>query len=194
MPFIDPITQKINDNMKASTLADKRFQKGAFYRVANLVPRDEESGNVTIPTIIADIDNNEIEISFDDRYPFSIYHRVVSLQYEKVEQPEGDIQLKRETANMRAVVYGDRNILMLSQEQLVSGVEGGFLEGLTDAQKQEWNLSTADIVTGNVNLNSQNVYAEELGNVKYALKPNHILFSLDYTIVTEYKASCLNIC
>jgi hypothetical protein len=179
--------------MKSTTLADKRFQKGLFSQIANLVPRDEEGNNITIPTIIKDIDNNEIEISFDDRYPFSIYHRVVSLQYGEG-LPEGDANLITETANMLAIVYGDRNILMLSQEQLVSGVQSGFIQGLSDAQKQEWNLTFADISTGNVNLNSKSVYAEELGNAPYQLKPNSILFSLAYTIITEYKSNCLDIC
>lgn len=193
MPFLDPITKLINDSIKSSTLADSRFQKGSWNQIANLIPRDDEGGAITIPTVILDMDGSEKEIGFDDRYTFTIYHRVESLSHDDGD-PSGDDILVKETANMVAVVFGDRNLLMMPQEQLISGVIGGFPIGVSMAQKLEWNLSAVEIETGAVNNNPRAVWSSEMGDVKFALKPNHILFSINYTIMTEYLGSCLNIC
>lgn len=192
MPFLDSITQIINNQLKASTLSDSRFQRGAFIQIVNLIPREEGEGTINIPTRIEDIDGNEREMSFDDTYPFMIYHRVESITHADGDF-RGDRILKRETANMLAVVFGDRNVLMLPQEQLITGVIAGFPTEISLAQKQAWNLSTAEIETGAVNDNPRTVYAAEVGG-PYPLKPNNILFSVNYTIMTEYDPSCIDIC
>lgn len=193
MPFLDATTEIINTSIKESTLSDKRFQRGKFYAIANLIPREEGEATITIPVLIKDRDGSEEEIGFNDVYPFILYHRVLSINHDYIE-PEGDEKLVRETANMIAVVYGDRNILMLSQEQLVSGVQAGFPQGLTATQKDEWNLSNADIVTDSVNLESRNVFSGEMSNVNYNLKPNSILFSINYKIIMDYDRDCIDIC
>ena len=191
MPYISPITEIINTNIKQQSLYDKRFQKGLFEKVATLVTRNEGESPVTYPAVINDLDGDATDISFDDTFPFIIYHRIESINHNKLE-PNGDNNVVQETANMVAVVYGDRNILLLPQEELISGVQFGFPQGLSAAQKSEWNLISCDITTGAVELNSKSVFEKEVNGVEYNLKPNSILFSIAYTISTEY--NCLEIC
>jgi len=188
MPYLKEIVDIINVEERASTLADKRFQKASINSIAHLLPRED----VTIPAIV-DNDGECTDLSIDDVKAFMIYHRVIDLKYDKTDD-FGDNQITQETANMIMVVYGDRNILQITKEQLVAGVEAGFPQELTKAQKQLYNLRSCEIKTGDVNLDSVLVFRGEYAGVEYNLKPNSILFSIPYTIVSEYDRSCIDIC
>lgn len=192
MPYLKEIVDIMNVNMRATTLSDKRFDKGAFYSIARLLPREEENQRVTIPSIVAN-NGSCTDVSFNDIYPFIIYHRVLSITYGKGEA-FGDNQLIQETANMIAVVYGDRNILKLEPEQLVAAVNAGFLDQLTETDKNTYNLGISSINVAENNLNPEEVFQGELSGVTFNLQPNKILFSINYTIVNEYDKQCVDIC
>lgn len=193
MPFLKQIVGSINAELKASTLSDKRFDKGVFLGIAKLLSRNESEASVTIPAIVHD-DGKCDDVVIDDSKPFRIYHRVLDLAYTKGDS-FGDEQLIAESASMVAIIYGDRRILKIETEQLVAAVQAGFLTQLTDADKTSYGIKTCSIEIGNINLNPQQVYSGEYsGDVDFALRPNSILVSVPYTIVSEYDKQCIDIC
>lgn len=193
MPYIKEIASIINTELQASTLGDKRFKKGSFYSVVKLIKRETENNNATIPSIISN-NGTCTPIVIDDTKPFMLYHRVLDLAY-TLGDSNGDERLITETATVRIVVYGKRNILQLEQELLVAAVQGGMLQELSATDKNTYKLQKCSIEIADINLNSEDVYNEEYsGDVNYHLKPNDILFSLNYIITSEYDKSCVDIC
>lgn len=192
MPYLKEIATLINIELQGSTLADKRFDKGAFYSIARLLKVNDESEN-TIPTIV---DNNGVctPLVVNDTKSFILYHRVIDIKYDKLEA-NGDDQLIQETATMRAVAYGSRRILKIEPELLIAAIQAGFMQELDTTNKNTYKLQKCNISITGINLNNEEVYSQEYsGNVAYKLKPNDIMSSIEYTIVSEYDRSCIDIC
>ncbi len=193
MPYLKEITTIINNELQATTLSDKRFDKGAFYSLARLVTRQDEENNATIPSIV---DNNGdcTSLVITDVKSFIMYHRLINLSYDKGDA-FGDNQLIQETATMRAVVYGRRKILKIEPELLIAAIQAGFLQELDVTNKNLYKLQKCNINITSINLNSEEVYSQEYsGDVAYRLKPNEIMASIEYTIISEYDKSCVDIC
>lgn len=193
MPYIKEIASIINTELQASTLGDKRFKKGSFYSVVKLIKRETDNNNATIPSVVAN-NGDCTPIVIDDTKPFILYHRIIDLSY-TLGEANGDKRLITETATVRMVVYGKRNILQIEQELLVAAVQGGMLQELSATHKNTYKLQKCSIEIADINLNSVDVYSEEYsGDVSYHLKPNDILFSMNYVITSEYDKSCVDIC
>lgn len=193
MPFLKEITGLINTTLKSSTLSDKRFDKGSFYGIAKLLPRVEGERSINIPAIV-DNDGTCTDVVIDDDKPFKIYHRIINLDYTKGDA-FGDQQLITETASMLAIVYGDRNILKVEEAQLITAIQAGFLTELTMDDKDTYQLQKCSINITGINTDNQQVYSQEYsGDVAYQLKPNNIMVSIAYEIVSEYDKSCIDIC
>lgn len=193
MPYLKEIATLINTELQNSTLADKRFDKGSFYSIAKKVKVHDEDTEKTVPCVV-DNDGEATELTIDDVKPFMLYHRTVDLNYEEGEA-YGDDPIKRENADMRVVVYMNRKIMKIEPELLVAAIEAGFLTQLAQSDKDTYKLQMCGISVNGVNLNSEEVYSDEYGgDLEYELKPNEEMFAINYSVVSEYDKSCVDIC
>lgn len=188
------IVDYINTTMRAGQLASKRFQKGNFYSIAELVKKNAEGE--TMPSIIPQDGGNVTEISPSDIPPIIVYHRLLDISTEyDTENDFGDPDAIKQTASMICVVMADRYQIQLTKEELIAGVGLGFpLEEVPASLLTSTGLQDAAILPGNFNLDRDAVYQQEFNIATMELPINYILFSYEYSIQTEVLRSCFELC
>lgn len=191
MPKLHEIVNLINTNITTGIFASKRFQKGKVYGIAELIRTDENE----LKPCVVDNSGEATYISIDDNYPFIIYHRVTGINANN--DLEIDFGVKKrieETAEMTLVCYADRSKIQFTMEDLIGGIQVAMDYEVPKADLSSLQINFCNIVQNTFNNNKQNVYESEFNLNDFMLKPNHILFSLSYTILTNYDKNCLVLC
>lgn len=196
MPYLSEIVTLINQSLANNKLKDgSRFIKD-LNGISELVIRNTGE-QTTVPTLVNTFDWREYT-GIDDRFSVQIYHRVVSV--EQVESPisfgDGDTT-GREQVRMVCVCFADRKRTKLTPYEL------GFI--IRSSLNQQFTGSTIASYTGLLgatveatadNYNSLEVWQNEyaLPAESYPIQLHQMLFSIEYTITTDYNNSCITSC
>jgi hypothetical protein len=183
------IVAQINTDLKGGQFDSKKFQKGRFSGIAELVGRKEE----TVPAII-DNDGNETILVINDIYPFEVYHRHTGSTVQEVEGNFGDLVYRQETAQMLMVVIGDRKRLKMTKEEIITGILLGMPLEFGSTFLNTNSLDQVSIVPGDFNLSKVDAWNGEYNTELVKLKPETIFFTLTYNIETRAKVDCIDIC
>ena len=183
------IVTQINTDLKSGQFDSKKFQKGRFSGIAELVGRKTE----TVPAII-DNNGNETVLVINDIYPFEVYHRHTGSNVQEVEGNFGDLVYRQETAQMLMVVIGDRKRLKMTKEEIISGILLGMPLELGSAFLTANSLDNVNIIPGDFNLSKEDAWNAEYSTETVKLKPETIFFTLSYNIETRAKIDCIDIC
>lgn len=189
------IVAQINTDLKSFQFSSKKFQKGRFSGIAELITKVDGDTRQTVPAII---DNNgkETILIVDDIYPFELYHRHIGSTIESVDpdQQFGDLVLRQESAEMLMVVIGDRKRLDLTKEEIITGIMLGMPLELGSSFLTANSLDNATIIPGAQNLDREDAWNTEYNTELVKLKPEMIFFTFNYVIQTRSKVDCINIC
>lgn len=190
MKLLDKIVDVINDHLMSSTLAENSLQSNAVYGLSYLTaPKDDSPQR---PYII-DGDNIK-DISIDDTYRFSIYHRCNDITFADSKMSawgdgNGMIQM---TCAMVAVCYANRFETSYSQEDLIMKVSSGLNYTLSRIDLGTSGLASVSAKVVKANNNSQSVFVTEYGaNANCPLSMEDIYFSIQYNIDITASAKCL---
>jgi hypothetical protein len=196
MPKIDEICTIINTSIQG-ILNTSRYQGAKYYTTADIVKDiDKEKGEIWYPVII-DNDGEGTSVVVDDTYPLQIYHRILSLNNELIDvENYGDENQKlKETAQMTMVIISDRGILQMKGEDLIEIIAVNLPGKLTQGDLNTLQLNSVNIfASGEVIIDNEIVYKREYNTGEYLLKPNSIMFSLAYTIITVFDKKCFPYC
>lgn len=189
------IVAQINTDLQAGQFSSKRFQKGRFSGIAELIVKPDGEQRQLIPSLI-DNDGTTTILSIDDKYPFQLYHRHIGSTVEPVDESEqfGDLVLRQETAQMIMVVTGDRKELDLTKEKLITGIMLGMPLEFGQAFLAANSLDNASIIPGAQNLNREAAWTAEYNTELVKLKPESIFFTFEYEIQTRANVNCVVIC
>ena len=125
MAKLHQIVAQINTDFTSGQFSSKRFQKGRFSGIAELITKLDNDQRQTMPAII-DNNGDDTILTMDDSYPFEMYHRHLSSAMTEVEEDFGNRQIREETSNMILVVMGDRQRLKLTKEDIITGITLGM--------------------------------------------------------------------
>ncbi len=189
------IVTQINTDLKSVQFAAKRFQKGRFSEIAELIIKKDDDQRQTVPAII-DNDGTETILIIDDAFPFELYHRHIGSVVAPVDEEFqfGDRVLRQETAQMIMVVIADRKRIELTKEEIITGIMLGMPLELGSTFLNTNSLDNATIIPGDFNLNKEDAWNTEYNTSDVLLKPETIFFTMDYTIETRAKFNCITIC
>lgn len=189
------IVKQINTDLTSGQFSSKRFQKGRFSAIAELVVKVDGDQRQTLPTI-TDTSGNEVILTIDDKYPFQLYHRHTGSTVEPADTEEqfGNRRARKETAQMLMVVIGDRKRLKLTKEEIITGIMLGMPLELGSTFLTNNSLDSVNIVPGDFNLSREDAWNTEYNTEQVRIKPDMIFFTMAYTIETQAKVGCINIC
>lgn len=195
MPKLRQIIPILNTTIKAGGFTAKRFQKGSFDGIAELIKRGEGEEEQKFPVLVAN-DGICTDVGINDTKPFQVYHRILSLNGTDPEDGNnfGDQLTVAEEASMRLVVIGDRNRLELAPEDIMAGINLWLPRDLASSVAKSLDLESVQIIPGAINLNMQEVFEEEYPGTAFNLPPNSIMAYMDYQIISEYNKNCFSIC
>jgi hypothetical protein len=196
MPFLKEQIQIVNDALRATALADKRFEAGRFETLAVDVNRKDSEGKIEgFPAIMSE--NYEAqEITVNDTYPIIIYHKALQKTYQKQGAGEFGDRDKGvvERVLMKMVVYAKWSAVKMRQEQLEALITTNFPDNFLPAVYQPLKLNSMSADMKGSNLNSAAVWNEEYRNIPLALAPEDIYFSINYELSSAWRKGCFKIC
>lgn len=192
MPSLDSIVTQINTDLIASQFKGKKFQKGSFNGIVELIKSTLEGE--TKPGIVAD-NGNVTKTIFTDSESFIAYHRVLDLEYADADDDFGDLDLLKETASMKLVMCATtRDVVEVTKEEMVAGIGFGMPREFTKAFRDALTIRSIIINPGSFELDKSVVWGAEFGIEQALYKTNTILVSYEYQIVTEMKRDCFVLC
>ena len=186
MPFLKEIINKVNNSLKANAINDKRFATARIEGITRSIER--HNGAIVEVFPVALTDNFEFkDVSIDDTYPLIIYHKILNNSYQ---QKDSDRNYICKT-DVKMVVYGKIGKLNITSEQLEAVISMNFP---TILDKNGTGVDSIFIRLSSSEMDSQKVFNEEYRNIMYRLCENDILISFRYSIETNFKKGCFNIC
>jgi len=187
------IVTQINTSLQAGQFSSKKFQKGRFSGIAELITDVDGDQRQLVPSIC---NNNGVvtKLVINDVYPFELYHRHTGSTFQDNEQDFGDRMLRVEVANMLMVVIGDRKRLKMTKEEVITGIRLGLPLELGSAFLVSNSLDSAFITPGDLNLNREDAWQGEYNTSEVGLKPETIFFTMAYAIETRTKFDCVDTC
>jgi hypothetical protein len=194
--FTSSLIDLINDHIKTNCLCDPRFAAGMIGGIAyDATRRDDDHGAIVQYPVLNDLNGEGTDISINDTYPITIYHKVLSKNYiPKPVSNYGDRQKEvTEKTDIKMVVAGWTNRLNLSQEDLEALITSNFPDSIAPALYAPYKLLRVAATLQNSTLSKEQVFREEYKGIPYDLKPEQILFSIRYQIEADYKKGCFTL-
>ena len=202
MPYIAEIVDLLNADLASGKLIDgTRFINDlnglSELQVVNDAPPNSDITQRTIPVLVNTKDYSEFS-GFDDRYSFQAYHRLISL--EQIESPityGRSMNNGREVATMRMVVFADNKRARLEQYQLAFMVRSSLNKQYTGSTITAYSgLLGATVEAKTDNYDGVDIWQSEYGlpAENYPVRMHQCLFTIDYTITSDYNNSCITSC
>jgi hypothetical protein len=195
MPKLRVIIPMLNTVIKDGAFTAKRFQAGSFDGIAELIKRTADGeADQKLPALVAN-DGTCTEVGINDTKPFQVYHRIIDMQASDPDENNfGDQLTVQEITNMRIVVMGDRNRLLLSPEDIMGAINLWIPRALSSAEAKALGLESIQIIPGEINLNMEEVFDDEYPGTDFNLPPNHIMAFMNYQVIIEYNQKCFSLC
>ena len=191
MSKIADITTLLNLNFESTTLSSKRFQRGSFNGLAELVVRD----GGTVPLIL-DNEGEGTEVELNDTYPFQVYHRILKISpTTDTEDQVGDGLQRKETTTLKMVVFANRRVMQFETDDLITAINVGFLTHLSNAQTAtlgNW-FSNIDIEVTDIEIDKEVVWRDEFGQSS-TLPPFYQCFAFTYNVISDINTECFDLC
>lgn len=179
-----------------SQLSGKQFQRGIYFDIAKQVIRKGDGEDQTPFVVIFDNEGNDLSDIINDKYSLVVYHRMTGYGFTAIEQNQRDsfgdgARVKGLTMNMVMVVYGNRNVLKMTNEELSALMYCYFPSELPPSLKEQLvglqQVSFSPVATNNVS-----AQIEQTEGIK--VHPENILFALNYVVKEEVNTICFGGC
>lgn len=195
MAYLKQIVQMVNDALAARAFSTVAFTGKRLYGIAATVNYQDQAGEAVREPMISDNADNLTYVGYDDSSPVTVYHKTITISRELNREASygNPIDVLTETAQMQMIVYANRMKVKLTPEEVDALIIDSMPTHLTKAQIQPYKLRSVIITPGQSNFNSAAIY-----NVEYSapsrMKPSDIFFSINYTVTTQFKQGCLELC
>ena len=194
--FTSSLISIINQQIQDRCLCDTRFAAGMIGGIAyDATRRDDDKNSFVQYPVLTGLSGDGTDISINDTYPITIYHRILSRSYvPKSNGSFGDRQNEvTEKTDVKMVVAGWTNRLSLSQEDLEALITSNFPDSIAPSLYAPYKLMRMAAILQSSTLSREQVFKEEYKGIPYDLKPEQILFSIRYQIETDYKKGCFTL-
>lgn len=196
MPNLGNIVGFINDAMLAGNFSSRSFQTGNFNGIAEYIKTTDGGVEQKSPFIIDD-QGEAMELIYDDRYPFVIFHLKDGWDYQQAPDPENYGKAgttMQETANMKLVFVGSRKRMGVSCDNVTAAVAMDIPKEFTPSQLYGLSLVSCVIETGSVATDPYTIFSEIWSNTDYNFDTDTIIFTMSYKITATYNKGCFNLC
>lgn len=187
MPQVNTIVELYNEKLKAGKLSGHLFQRGKFFGLVTTYLKDA-LGETAEPVVIG-LDGETGEAFLDDSLPFQLYHRIAGVNYSSDNFGENPSLIS--TYNMVCVVFADKMKLRKHESDLAFMIRSDMQKRLTTTELGTSGLSSASVVFTGANFDQSAVFQNEYKSQGWTTDPEHLYFSLNYTLTVDAQPNCV---
>jgi hypothetical protein len=194
MCLLEKQIELINQALQTKLFNQPVFSGAKLYGIATDATRNDDSKTVVNYPIIISPTGGCKQVSYDDRYPLMLYHRLVSKTYTPTKTAIGDsANILTERTEMKLVVTSSSTAIGLSPYALESLVVSALPDNIAPATCTLMKIRRMLITPLGSIADSMQVFREEYRGVDPFVVPGLIMFSLRYTIESDYQKGCFTI-
>jgi hypothetical protein len=194
MPALDQITANINTAMQNGNFNTRKFQIAKYYNITDVVKTSTTEGDKLQPYVIDD-SGNCINVVYDDKYNFQVFHVVDNITYKQADPNYGNPgQTMEETAEMILIFFGNRKKLMVRPEDIAAAICMDIPKELPLSFIQPLGMNSVVIETNIIETDPYIVWNNQWQGTTSFVKPETILLAVKYTIVSTYNKNCFKLC
>lgn len=193
MPFLKEQVDIINAHLKLKGLGDDRFSGGLIVGLAEQA-NVQDGDNDQIYPIYQDENGKFRDIVTNDSYSLIIYHRQEDSSFEEIQGFGSVNDREREECQMVLIAYGKQDSLKMTKEELASFINLAMPSNIPQSSLSGIKLNSMGVARQGYDVNSLRVFGEEYVGVDFRISPEEYLLKIDYTITTEYRKDCFDLC
>lgn len=160
------------------------FKGGKVYGMATLIEREGKSQPVV----------DERPVTFDDSYPFQLYHRVqgATITYEP---GYGNTRNTKDTFQVSAFVFNNEKQTKVKTDEIAMIIQSLLtLFSIEKTVLTTSKISSVTVLPTQIILNSQQIFGTEYRGSVYSLNEYQSLMQINYLVELTFKGICFDLC
>jgi hypothetical protein len=196
MPFLNEITQFINDTLKAGSLNNEKLQPAKFFGISSVVARKKDAAPNSLELLPAIVDafGKANPITPDSKCAIQIYHKLFSNAYSYVKKSYGDSYDIKCSSDLAMIVFSNSKITGKTKDVLEPVVLFGIPQKLSTALLADLKILNCLITPVSSNMDHVQVFRQEFPNSDYFLNEQVSMFLIRYKIETTFNQACVDHC
>ena len=195
MPFLNQITEYINDVLKEGSLKSAKLQPAKYDGIATNISRKKDKA-AKLEVIPAIVEGGIIKslIAPDHKLALHLYHKVISNVYSYNKKSYGDSYDIKCITDMNLVVIFNTKLTGRAQEVLEPVVIFGLPQRLSTALTADLQIGRCVITPLSSNMDAMIVFKTEFPHHELFLNESMSMFSIKYKIEMTFSQACVDAC
>jgi len=194
LPYNNEICLLINGILQKGNLSDSRFS-GAQYHGLTYETIEKDSNEKAFPSEYKN--GNFEQVTVDNNYPLVLWHKLLGKRYDKVtgeQQFGGHLYKTREVTQGYCVVFANRDVIRVTQENLEALVALGFPNVIDPELVAPYQMDYCEVNPTGSSLITAAIWAQEFKGAELPITPENYLVRIDYQVITTFRNNCIKIC
>lgn len=195
MPFLNEITQFINDTLKAGSLNKEKLQPAKYYGISSVVAISRNGTLETMPGII-DASGKAIPITPDSKQAIQVYHKLYTNTYGYVKRSYGDSYDIKSVSDLAMIVFTNSAITGRAKDVLEPVALFGIPQKLSTAILADLKIINCLITPVASSMDHIQIFKQEYPQSDYTkyLNEQMSVFLIRYKIELQFSQACVDQC
>lgn len=193
MVYLNEVINFLNQTIKTRIGA---YPTAKIEGVMTQTIRNEQAKTVIYPTIINLFGKAEYT-GFDNRVPFTAYHRLVGSTFTRNvtrDYADGDLVMINSVTDVQLIVWGMREKLNIKPEQLALVIADLLPYKVEAPEFPKLGILDLRVIETGISYDQRAIFQQEIQGIPYFIGPEMFVFSVRYRIEGSYMKGCLNKC
>ena len=194
MPQLNALVDLINTSFETDIFNTRKFQIAKYFGIIDRV-KTKTVDNEKIEPMVIDTNGECHKVVYNDKYNLQVYHLVESITYAQAEPNYGPPGMTmEETANMKCIFIGNRKKLQVRPEEISAFMLMDIPKQFLSSIVTPLGMSSVVITTDDVEIDPYKVWADQYDGLDSFIKPEIIMISIKYKIISTYNKNCAQLC
>lgn len=198
MPFLNQITDYVNQSLKAGSLNKEKLQPAKFYGLSTVISRSvngsKDQSKIEILPAIVSADGKSTPITPDSKMAIQVYHKLGNKAYSYEKKSYGDDYFIKCSSDMTMVVITNSKLTGKAKDVLEPVVLFGIPQRISQALIAELKINSCLITPLASNMDHLQVFRQEFPQSEYFLNEQISMFSIRYKIDLTFSQACVDQC
>ena len=198
MPFLNEITEFINQSLKAGSLNKAKLQPAKYHGITTVVARKKTAtqgkGTLELFPAIVTADGKATPITPDSKCALQVYHKLLTNVYSYEKKSYGDAYDIKSSSELAMVVISNSKMIGKAKDVLEPVVLFGIPQKISIALLAELKINKCLITPLASSMDHVQIFRQEFPQSEYFLNEQMSMFLIRYKIEMTFSQTCVDHC